>query len=61
MKAFDGCILSVVVAWCAVVQLYVLLSCVSPMLAIMKELKSAKKDAERIIVLESMGSEDDQS
>ena len=51
--------LALVVAICGVVQLYVLLSCVSPMLSIMTELRRAKRDAERIIELESGGADDD--
>lgn len=53
-------LLSFVVACCGVAQLYVLLSCVSPMLSIMKELRSAKRDAERIIALDTTEAGDDE-
>lgn len=50
--------LSLIVAGCGFVQLYVLLSCIAPMMFIMRELKSTCDFAKRVIALnESDGSE----
>ena len=47
--------LSFMVAGCGFVQLYVLLSCIAPMMFIMRELKSACDFAKRVIALNEGG------